>query len=111
MASQFRAEVHYEGETAVVALSGELDLASAASFERTLEEIAGYPAVVLDLEDLEFIDSTGLTCLVKAHQRAQDAGQSLTLLRPDAQARRLLKLTGLDERLTIAGLDDVARSD
>jgi anti-anti-sigma factor len=57
--------------------------------------------VVVDLRELEFIDSTGIGLLVKAHRQAHDSGREFGLVNGTAQVERLLKLTGLSERLTV----------
>ena len=58
--------------------------------------------VIVDLRGLEFMDSTGLSTLVKAHQRADEAGQRFVLTRGPQQVQRLLSLTGVAERLELA---------
>ena len=63
----------------MIAVSGELDLASSAALEDELGRVIDSDGelVVLDLRELEFMDSTGLSTIVKAHQRATDAGSGL----------------------------------
>jgi anti-anti-sigma factor len=56
---------------------------------------------VIDLRELEFMDSTGLSIIVKAHQRLSDEGRQLTLVRGSQQVQRLLDLTGVSERLQL----------
>jgi anti-sigma B factor antagonist len=58
--------------------------------------------VIVDLAGVEFIDSTGLSVLVRAQQQASERGVDFGVRNPRAQAHRLLSLTGLEERLTIA---------
>jgi anti-anti-sigma factor len=100
---EFRVEVHTTDEATVLAVSGELDLASSAEFARALEQAAGSDPglVVLDLREVEFMDSSGLAVLVKAHQRAHDAGQRFGVINGSPQVQRLLSLTGMDERMTM----------
>ncbi len=100
MQSQFRVEVRTEGRTAVVSVSGELDLASGPELELALDGISGSP-VVIDLRRLEFMDSTGLSIIVKAHQRLEGEGRELGLVRGPAQVQRLFDLTGVAERLRL----------
>ncbi len=101
--SHFRVEAHTQGEAQVLAVSGELDLAAASSLEEELDRAltSGSQLIVVDLKGLDFIDSTGLSVLVRAHQRAQEAGLDLGLVNPGAQVERLLSLTGLAQRLTL----------
>jgi anti-sigma B factor antagonist len=103
--SHFRVDAHDDGDARVVAVSGELDLAAASSLEEELGRAltSGSSPIVVDLEQLDFIDSTGLSVLVRAHQQAQDRGVQLGLVNAGAQVERLLSLTGLAERLTLDG--------
>lgn len=88
----------------MLAVSGELDLAAASSFEAELNRVLATDAerIVLDLASLEFIDSTGLSVLVRAQQRARESGRELGLVNPGPQVERLLHLTGLTERLSLS---------
>ena len=102
--SHFRVEAQNHDRATVLAMSGELDLASAPTLEEELEQIVSNPdtsTVILDLRQLEFMDSTGLSALIKAHQRAQEAGQRFGVVRGGAQVQRLLDLTGIGERITL----------
>ena len=102
MTSHFNTEVRTQGRATIIGLSGELDLASSAALQEELDRVAGTEVLILDLRDLEFIDSTGLSVLVKAHQEAQESGREFGLVKGGAQVQRLLALTGLAERLRIA---------
>lgn len=93
----------------MVTLRGELDLAGESELRDRLrtacDENDG--RVVLDLGELSFIDSTGLSILVEYHARTRAAGGRLVLLAPRPTVVRILNITGLDERLTICDrLDD-----
>ena len=103
MQSQFRVDVRTEGHTAVIVVRGELDLASSPALEEQLEQLWGSEAklLVIDLRELEFMDSTGLSIIVKAHQRFADDGRQLGLVRGSSQVQRLLDLTGVAERLPL----------
>lgn len=87
----------------MLSISGELDLAAASVFEVALEGAltSGAGRIVLDVGSLEFIDSTGLSALVRAQQRAERSGRQLGLINPGAQVSRLLELTGLADRLML----------
>jgi anti-sigma B factor antagonist len=102
--SHFDVKVHHEAGAAVVTLSGELDIAAAPSLEQQLETVFAAPPaqLIVDLRELEFIDSTGLSVLVKANQRAESDGLRFGLAGGGTQVRRLLSLTGIAERLTVA---------
>ncbi len=100
--NHFRVEVRTEGPASVLRLIGELDLAAAPTLEEELWKVAAAERLVVDLRELEFIDSTGLSVLVKANRRAQETGRQFGVVRGGAQVQHLLSLTGLTDRLTIA---------
>jgi anti-sigma B factor antagonist len=89
----------------VVALAGELDLANAGTAKSALENsLADASApVIVDMRELEFIDSTGIALLVSALSRNED-GVRISFIPSDSPAvTRVLELTGLAERLPMAG--------
>ena len=92
----------------LVALSGELDLASAQKLEDELKHVegAGPEVIVLDLQALSFMDSSGLRALLAADSRARERGGRLVLVRGDERAQRVHKITRLDERLEIVDSAD-----
>jgi anti-sigma B factor antagonist len=102
--SVFHVDVRSQGRAAIIAVSGELDLASSPSLEAELQRASGTDSelLVLDLRRLEFMDSTGLSVIVKAHQRLTDEGRDLCLVRGSQQVQRLLDLTGVAERIQLA---------
>ena len=86
---------------AVVALSGELDLAGAAALEQELArlEAASPDAVVLDLRAVDFMDSSGLRVIAVASQRAAEHGRRLALVPGSDQVMRVFEITRMRERL------------
>jgi anti-sigma B factor antagonist len=85
-----------------VRLDGELDLETSQEVDRQLAAIdAGrLKRLVIDLSGVTFMDSRGLSSIVRAHQSAQENGYALVLRRGSNQVQRLFALTGVDERLT-----------
>jgi anti-anti-sigma factor len=79
-------------------------LASRPALEQALARENGSDTelVILDLRSLEFMDSTGLSVLVKANQHALETGKRFGLVKGSSQVQRLLSLTGIDERITVA---------
>jgi anti-sigma B factor antagonist len=87
--------------THCVRLEGEMDGSNARDLEDELIRIEGTGAarIVLDLTPLDFIDSTGLAVIMRAHWRAANNAHKLSLTRPQANIMRILELCGLDEEL------------
>ena len=101
--SSFQLEVRSAASASVIAVSGELDLASAPALEEELERAAenGADIVIVGLRALDFIDSTGLGLLIKAHRQAEAAGRTFAIVRGQSQVQRLLGVTGVDQRLKL----------
>jgi len=106
----FRVEMRTEGQATVVAVTGELDLASSPELEQRLEQFYASDSdlLVIDLRGLEFMDSTGLSVIVSAQQKLIDAGRRLIIVRGPQQVQRLLDLTGVAERLELVDTPDEA---
>lgn len=106
--NQFQVEVSRSDATVVVSVKGELDLASGPELETQLQKIGGPETklVVVDLRQLDFMDSTGLSILVRAHQRLSEEGCEIGLVRGSQQVQRLLDLTGVAERLRLVDTPD-----
>jgi anti-sigma B factor antagonist len=103
-----RIEVRNEPDRVVLALHGELDLLGAPSLQSEIEKVeAGTPAIiVLDLQDLQFIDSAGLRVILAAHERSRGNGQELALTRGPEQVQRLFTIAGVSEHLRIIASPD-----
>jgi anti-anti-sigma factor len=100
--AEFQVEVRREGSAALIAISGELDLASGPRLEEELSSLdPDVSLVVVDLRRLEFMDSTGLSIIVRAHQRLAEQDRELSLVRGSPQVQRLLDLTGVAERVRL----------
>jgi anti-sigma B factor antagonist len=86
-----------------VAVRGEIELASApeltAALDAAIRNTAGPFAV--DLSTVGFLDSTGISCLVRARALLGADDRTLALICPPGSTRRALELTGLDELVAI----------
>jgi anti-sigma B factor antagonist len=105
----FRVGVSRSDAGAVVAVEGELDLATAPQLRDTLVGLSeqGLTQVILDLTLLKFIDSTGLSVLVMSHNRARADSGSILLRNPSQSVLRILEITGLVSVFDIENKDAV----
>jgi len=86
--------------TLTVALDGELDFATAFGVELRLEEaIRQADRVVVDLSNLDFIDSTGLRALLESHAAARREGVQLELVPGPEAVQRVFEVAGLLDEL------------
>jgi anti-sigma B factor antagonist len=98
----FRVQVSWIGDVAVVKAAGELDLVNAPLLHRQLEEITtGLRGdLIVDISQVTFLDSTGLSCLVTAHHGVTEQGGRFLVYGSTPQIRRLFEITGLTSLLT-----------
>jgi anti-anti-sigma factor len=92
MAPQLARNVTEVGGTRVVSLHGELDIATGVGLLDWLIENAG-SELVIDLDGVSFMDSSGIRVVVQAKNRLADA---LVLTRPRRNVRLVFEVTGLD---------------
>lgn len=94
-------ETRPERSRVVLVVSGELDVASVGDVQSALEELrgSGWEDIVLDLRDVSFIDSTGLTLLMAADDRARREDWRLSVFAGCEPLERLLSVTCLSSPL------------
>ena len=87
-----------------VRLLGELDMATASLLRDALARVvsAGPSLVTVDLSDLAFIDSTGLSVLITGLKDVRQAGGDMALRSPSPATRKVLEITGLTEVFSIS---------
>ncbi len=91
-----------ETGTLIVCVGGELDLASRGVIEpAVLAAIPSAAAVVFDLTDLTFCDSSGITMFVTAHQKAEANGAALRFRNLSPAVARVFAISGVDQLLEI----------
>jgi anti-sigma B factor antagonist len=107
---QLRTEVSELAGWTVVSLYGELDVATAPSLREQLIELVndGHTQLVLDLDGIDFLDSTGLGTLIGALRRARTQGGDLRLVCTETRVTRLFEITGLDKAVPLLPSLDAA---
>lgn len=100
------------GESLIFKLRGSLDIATTPTVRAALNDATeqGKKELVVDLSQLEFLDSTGLGALIGAHRRATEHDGSLRLIVTEGPIARLLNITGLIRVLAVYHtLDDALK--
>ena len=96
-------DVFREGESAFVKCHGRLVSGLTDEFYADLKDVASSSKIlVLDLKDLNYVDSMGLGTLVRLYVHARGAGCELKLMHLGKQLRNLLKLTNLLSTFAVA---------
>jgi anti-sigma B factor antagonist len=79
-----------------IQVTGELDLAVAGKLDEVLDAaVDGSEMVLIDLGPCEFIDSSGIAVILRAHTRMTEGGRRLAVYGPSDQVLRILSMTGL----------------
>jgi anti-sigma B factor antagonist len=94
--------VERQGDACVVRLGGELDLYNAPQVRKVLTDAASDSAarVVVDLSEVEFLDSTALGVLIEARTHLPNQ-RAFLLAAPGLETRRALEISGLDRHFTV----------
>ena len=98
-------DIAVRGERGIViaTVTGEIDISTVAPLRERLYELADNGGtLIVDLNRVTFIDSTGLGALVGAARRTTEHGGSLYAVCAQPQPRRLLWMTGVDKRIPLA---------
>lgn len=103
-------EVTTENGYTVLIPHGDLDVATVRELRTAIHDqlAAGNVHLVLDLDEIEFIDSTGLGVLIGTRRRTYDLRGSFSIVCENQRVLRLLDLTSLDKVFTIHSDRDVA---
>jgi anti-sigma B factor antagonist len=100
-----RLGTRFDGSTFIIAVAGELDLTNGGTLTAELQrsERTEADTVIVDMRELEFIDSTGVAILVSAWRRTAADGRRMEVVpSTHASVRRVFDLTGLNARLPVA---------
>ena len=94
---------------ALISLTGELDLSGAVPLEEEIDRLVaadGIARIVLDLRELEFMDSSGLRMVALTARRLDSEDRSLVLVRGRDAVQRVFAITRMDEHLTFVDEPD-----
>ena len=100
----FEAAVASDADEPALVASGEVDLVTAPELADAISalERLGLPRVLIDFGGVTFIDVAGLRVLLDAARRARARGAELVLERPTPPIARILRITALDQSMSIA---------
>jgi len=107
----FAIEAFPEGRHVVLAVRGDVDIATAGTLRDELAAtITRYEGVVVDLDDVPFLDSTGLGVLVAAYNKAAGEGRKVVLARPQRIVKNALRLVQVDAVIDVYDDLDAAKA-
>jgi len=96
------------GEIPILNIVGEVDLSSAQRIYSLMWQTSqkGSLSLILNLEKLDFMDSSGLQVLLRLREKLKAKKQDIFLVGPKPQIRKLLKLTGFDKLFSLYDNND-----
>jgi anti-sigma B factor antagonist len=99
--------VSRSGTTTSVAVRGEIDIANAAQLRTCLTGclVDGWANITIDMQELTFIDASGLSVLAEISRLANAGCGHLTLQKPPAIVTKLLDISGLDNLIHVDNPD------
>jgi anti-anti-sigma factor len=99
----WRLEMAGEPGRTLVRVAGDLDLETAPKFLAAVgpDLDTGTGGLVVDLSRVTFIDSSGLSALIRVNQRMSAAGRELSIIAPGPSAAKIFEITGLDQVLPL----------
>ena len=102
MVGPLELESHVEGNRATVVVRGEVDIATSPQLREVLTGLVGAGAndLVLECQDLGFLDSSGISVLIAVRNQLGETG-ALTIESPPAHVRKVLELTGMNQHVSI----------
>ena len=102
--ARFEIDIQTADSAPTIRVRGEFDLDAAAAFRAEAERLVPEECefIVVDLRELTFLDSSGLSELIALYNRTA----KLAILRPPPRVARLFELTGLDQHLPLYDPDE-----
>jgi len=95
----FASATRQVGDSLVITPTGELDMASAPEFEKEVERAQGGSAIIVDLRELRFIDSTGIRALLQVYSAGQNGHSTVSFIRGQRNVQWVLELAGVEQFL------------
>ena len=109
MEDQLAVTVSHERGVVIAAVTGAIDLSTVSALRERLFGLAdGGEPLIVDLNRVSFIDSTGLGVLIGTARRAAEHGSTVHAVCSQPQTRKLLWLTGVDRRIPLTATMDGA---
>ena len=96
---EFSVDVRREPDRVVIVPTGELDIGTVPRLAAAFRSADGAPAVVLDLRELLFLDTSGLRAVIDEDRRAVADGRRLGIVPGPRPVQRVFELAGVADRL------------
>ena len=100
--AQFEIEARSEGSTEIIAVRGDVDMDSSPRLRDQIQSsLRGCTTLRVDLQGVEYLDSSGIAVLIQGLKWAQKADVPYVLVEPSSQVRQVIDLAQLNQLFTI----------
>ena len=112
MEMDLKITVRNERRIPVIVLTGELDAYTSARFRETMIGLIenGAASLIISMNEVEYIDSSGLGALVGGLKRASERGGKIAIVCNNPQVKKVFEITGLERVFPLYGAEDEAES-
>ena len=100
---ELKVDLRQEGEKLFVDLQGDLDINSNKEFKEKVNSVQGIKKIIVNCENLSYIDSTGLGAFISIYKHIKEKGEKLVITGLKPHIKKIFLITDLDKVFEIEG--------
>lgn len=100
---ELKVDLRQEGEKLFVDLQGDLDINSNKEFKEKINSVQGVKKIIVNCENLSYIDSTGLGAFISIYKHIKEKGEKLVITGLKPHIKKIFLITDLDKVFEIEG--------
>ena len=100
---ELKVDLRQEGEKLFVDLQGDLDIKSNKEFKEKVNSVQGVKKIIVNCENLSYIDSTGLGAFISIYKNIKEKGEKLVITGLKPHIKKIFLITDLDKVFEIEG--------
>ena len=100
---ELKVDLRQEGEKLFVDLQGDLDINSNKEFKEKVNSVQGIKKIIVNCENLSYIDSTGLGAFISIYKNIKEKGEKLVITGLKPHIKKIFLITDLDKVFEIEG--------
>ena len=100
---ELKVDLKKDGELLFVDLQGDLDINSNKEFKEKVNSVQGVKKIIVNCENLSYIDSTGLGAFVSIYKNIKEKGEKLVITGLKPHIKKIFLITDLDKVFEIEG--------
>ena len=100
---ELKVDLKKDGELLFVDLQGDLDINSNKEFKEKVNSVKGVKKIIVNCENLSYIDSTGLGAFISIYKHIKEKGEKLVITGLKPHIKKIFLITDLDKVFEIEG--------